>query len=221
MEHISELTGSSEENFVKSAKEGINKLRSSPLRRINDYLKIVEKNLNDNEQSVIHRAKRPIIVLSLDSIDYLISISHKLDYFARNLEISQSTSGLKSLLESSIGNEHTSAELDYNVYKAFKFITANNRTLFSEIEITNFIHASVSQEFMNSKSTKVLSFIKLIPTIDLTTDRSDISFALLYASDESDDNNSLFDGLQKNKASDERAYDIESFIEKIDNGFQI
>ena len=67
---------------------------------------------------------------------------------------------------------------------------------------------------MNSKSNKVLSFMKLIPNIDLSTDRSDISFAILYASDESDDNNSLFDGLQKSKHNDDRAYDIGGFIEK-------
>lgn len=220
VDNISELTGSNEEKFVKSAKKGINKLQTSPLKRINDYLKIVEKNLNDTEQSEMHRTQRPMIVHSLDSIDYLISISHKLDYFSRNLEINQSTSGLKSLLESSIESQHILTEPNHNVYKAFKSITSN-RTLLSEAELTYLLHASVSHEFINSKSTKFLSFMKLIPNIDLSTDRSDISFAILYASDESDDNNSLFEGLQKSKHNDDRVYDIGSFIERLDNGFQI
>jgi hypothetical protein len=220
VDNISELTGSNEQKFVKLAKKGIKKLQTSPLKRINDYLKIVEKNLNDAEQSDMHRAQRPMIVHSLDSIDYLINISHNLDYFSRNLEINQSTSGLKSLLESSIDSQHTLAEPNYNVYKAFKSITSN-RTHLSEAELTNLLHASVTHKFMNSKSNKVLSFMKLIPNIDLSTDRSDISFAILYASDESDDNNSLFDGLQKSKHNDDRAYDIGGFIERLDNGFQI
>lgn len=37
VENISELTGSNEEKFVKSAMKGINKLQTSPLKRINDY----------------------------------------------------------------------------------------------------------------------------------------------------------------------------------------
>lgn len=218
---VSELTGSNEEYFVNSANEGINKLRNSPLKRINDYLKIVEKNLNDDGQSDMHRAQRPMIVLSLDSIDYLINISHKLDYFARNLEINQSTSGLKSLLESSIEIHPTLKETNYNLYKGFKSLITSNRTLLSEAELTNLLHSSVSREFMHHKSTHVEAFMKLIPNIDLGTDRSDVSFAILYTSDESDDNNSLFDGLQKNKHADDRAYDIGSFIEKVDNGFRI
>lgn len=217
---ISELTGSNEENFVSTAKEGINKLRSSPLKRINDYLKIVEENINDDGQSGMQRIQRPMIVLSLDSIDYLINISHKLDYFIRNLEINQSTSGLKSLLESSMESHQTLKETNYGVYKGFKSLITGNRTLLSEAELTNLLHSSVSHEFLH-KSTNVKEFVRLIPNIDLSTDRSDISFAILYASDESDDNNSLFDGLQKPKHADDRAYDMSRFIEMLDNGFQI
>lgn len=216
---VSELTGLNEEKFKMNAKAGINKLRNSSLKQINDYLKIVEMNLNESDENEKYKSMKPKIIASLDSIEYLINVSHRLDYFARVLEINPSTSGLKSLLDSTISKQRASHRIDNNLYKTFKAMVKNKAL--SEAELKSLIQSCISSHFMKAHPTKIHSFMKLIPTCDISIDRSDQSFNILYASDESDDNNSLFEEFQKSKYTEDKVYDVNGFFEKLEGGFRI
>lgn len=71
----------------------------------------------------------------------------------------------------------------------------------------------------------VKSCILLIPNRTLVS-RSDSDFNLNYPSDESDDSNSVFDGLQKKVGGQlmgnyDKVYDLNSFVQKIEGGFRI
>lgn len=173
--------------------------------------------------------KKLIICDYINRFEYLISVNHKLDFFNRTLELTKSPKELQKHLDSLNNPCHDCSPIKINFEDSqisqFKAVLPQDKLLnnLSFIDLN-----SLLKNFFQNQNDKNLfqSFIQLIPNRTLVLNRSESDFNIHYPSDESDDSNSLFDGLSKKVGGKlmgnyDKVYNLAEFIDKLENGFKI
>lgn len=217
-----------EEKLTSKLLQAINDLNTKSMMGddFNTYLVIMGQNLQNLKQTSRDLNNQDLIIDYINKFDYLISITHELDYFKRFFNLKQSPLELKSLALSFDNKLHDCSpikfEFDKSPFRNFKdqVNQIENPKKLSFIDVQKF-----SNMVFDNNYAIMNTFIQLIPHKTLIN-RSDSDFSIHYPSDESDDSNSLFDGLQKKlngqlMGNCNKVYNLLEFVDKLENGFTI